>query len=63
MKEPRLNLGKPPRFIKEQKKLGKNGTGSDPIRLLMTGRKILEPTWKKLLIIKNSKQDFISWRE
>ena len=47
MKEPRLNLGKPPKFIKEQKKLGKNGTGSDPIGLLMTGRKILEPTWKK----------------
>ena len=30
----------------------------------MTWRKILEPAWKKLLfIIKNSKQDFISWRE
>ena len=38
MKEPRLNLGKPPRFIKEQKKLGKNGTGSDPIGLLMKER-------------------------
>ena len=40
-----------------------NGAGSDPIEIPKTLRKILEPIWKKLLFIKNSKQDFISWRE
>ena len=45
---------------KNKKRLAKNGVGSDPIGILRTSRKILGPTWKKLLFIKTCKQDFFS---
>ena len=49
--------------IKQKKRFANNGAVSDPIGIPMTRRKILEHTWKKLFFIKNSKQEFIPWRE